>query len=351
VVAQDDQHYVHLIQRFSMTSQTMLTLTLVTVFTLDPPSFFSLSRDLGTSPITSVWRQTALDEPDDLSSFIFAGSQLHSASSATPVASAAFENTGENAGAAASAHDQRTTWQTPSIEEVGWEAVFAAGVSESKALADMDESRIGAWGFDSNISGGSVPLKILRVEAMLEAEQHAPAEQQKAKAAERALRIYYHAKWLAERNYARAAEYRYRESARLASLCRRNVLASHSLARLGYFLIKWNRPIDAAVVVEESLRLNSKSNPLAEYLHGVLERSAAGSDLERIQEAEQYIIHAGELPSEELEEERSHLIDQIKYWREAESDPKQCFASSDSANVLICVFMHMFAFMRRFLGR
>jgi hypothetical protein len=310
-----------------------------------------MSKDPGPRPVTSAWRQTALDELDDMSSFIFAGSHLHSASSATPVASAAFEDTGEKAGTAASAHDQRTTLQTPSIEEVGWEAVFAAGVSESKASVDMDESGVGAWGFDANISGGSVPVRILRAENMLQAEQHAPAEQQKAKAAERALRIYYHAKWLAERNYARAAEYRYRESARVAVFCRRNVLASHSLARLGYFLIKWKRPIDAAVVVEESLRLNSKSNPLAAYLHGVLERSAAGNDLERLEEAEQYILHAGELPSEELEEERSHLIDEIKYWREAESSPKQCFASSDSANVLICIFMHMFTFMRRFLGR
>lgn len=329
-----------------MTSQTLLTLTLVAVFTFDPPSssFKSTKFEIGRS--TATWRIASLNDVDDMSSFMFAGSQLHSA----PVAGPAFEDRSDDTGRAKAAAPV-SSQQMPSIEEAGWEATFAAGVAESKTLVDMDESLIGTWGVDADGNGGSVPLRILRAEAMLQAVQHAPAELQKAKEAERALRIYYHAKWLAERNYARAAEYRYREAARLAVLCRRTVLASHSLARLGYFLIQWKRRADAAAVVKESLRLNSKSNPLAAYLHGVLERIAAGGDLERIRMAEEYILHAGEQPSEELEEERSQLLDDIKYWHDAESDARQCFASSDSANVLICIFMHAFAFMRRLLGR
>lgn len=336
-----------------MTSQTLLTLTLITVFTLDPPSSPSvLSKGLVTGRSASVWRTTSLDDADDMSSFMFAGSELHSVSPGTPVAGTKFEESSDNAGgASAFSRDLPTMQNLANIDDVGWEATFAAGVAESKALVDMDESQIGAWGVDADSQGGSVPLKVLRAETMLEAAQHAPADQQKAKGAERALRIYYHAKWLAERNYARAAEYRYREVARLSILCRRNVLASHALARLGYFLVQWRRHFEAAAVVEESMRLNSKSNPLASYLHGNLERSAAGDDLERIRMAEEYILHAGEQPSEELEEERSHLIDEIKYWREAEYSTMHCFASSDSANVLICIFMHGFAFVRRFLGR
>ena len=48
-----------------------------------------------------------------------------------------------------------------------------------------------------------------------------------------ALRLYYPAKWLAERNHATAAEWRYREASRLALQTRRKVLAAHALGRFG----------------------------------------------------------------------------------------------------------------------
>merc|ERR1719498_1417925 len=157
---------------------------------------------------------------------------------------------------------------------------------------------------DSLFSSTVVPRQMLHAEELLLAgNEGAPAERQREKTAERALRLYYHAKWLAERNFAKAAEWRYRESAQLARSCRRSVLASHSLARLGYFLLHWRREAEAVVVLKESMKLSSKSNPLAPYLHGVLERKAAGGDVERLRSAENAILNAGEQPSDELEAE------------------------------------------------
>ncbi|CAK8990401.1 Protein roadkill (Hh-induced MATH and BTB domain-containing protein) [Durusdinium trenchii] len=84
---------------------------------------------------------------------------------------------------------------------------------------------------------------------------------------EPALRLYYHAKWLAERNHATAAEWRYREASRLALQTRRKVLAAHALGRFGYFLIHWNRRHEAKEVLRESRRISSKSK--AEWLNDI----------------------------------------------------------------------------------
>lgn len=244
------------------------------------------------------------------------------------------------------------TLELPIIEAsaaTGWEAAFAAGVFESKGAVEGDDSNLGSWVKDSGNSGAAVPARIVNAEALLMASEEAPADRWKEKTAERALRIYYHAKWLAERNFARAAEWRYREAARLARQCRRSVLASHSLARLGYFLVHWRREDEAAVVLQESMKLNTKNNPLAPYLNGVLQRKTAGFDVERLRSAEDAILQSGEQPSEELEIERSRLVEEISYWREAEGSTSQCLASSDAAYVMICLCGHAAAFLKRLL--
>merc|ERR1719487_2317824 len=115
-------------------------------------------------------------------------------------------------------------------------------------------------------------------EDLLVAAEDAPEEMWKEKTAVRSLRLYHHAKWLAERGHSAAAEFRFHEAAALARRSRRSVLASHALGRLGYFLLQWRRPAEAKEVLAEAERLNGKTNPLATYLHGVLLREEVGID-------------------------------------------------------------------------
>jgi len=118
------------------------------------------------------------------------------------------------------------------------------------------------------------------------------------------------------------------------------VLAAHALSRLGYFLIHWNRRDEARVALEQSERLNMKANPLAPFLIGVLDRQAAGDDMRKLKAAEDRILAAAELPSAELESEHHRLVAEIKYWRTAEIEPKQCLNTADLAHVIICLLGH-----------
>merc|ERR1719203_1501233 len=104
---------------------------------------------------------------------------------------------------------------------------------------------------------------MLRAEQLLRrgASEATPAKKIAEKRAEEALRLYYHAKWLAERNLAKAAEWRYRESSRIAKEAKRSVLAAHSLSRLGYFLMHWGRMDEAREVLLASEKLSVKANP------------------------------------------------------------------------------------------
>jgi hypothetical protein len=237
------------------------------------------------------------------------------------------------------------------MEQAAWEAKFSKGMLESKALVDAEAKGVGSWTTDVGKSGGTVPMKMLVAEDLLQAAEEAPTAVWRQKAAERALQIYYHAKWLAEKNYACAAEYRYREAAALARKCRRSILASHSLARLGYYLVQWKRDEEAAVVLKESMGASLKSNALAPFLHGTLERKMAGGDIERLKLAEEHILNAEEQPSDELEYKRTHLISEIEFWREAESSYQNCFASADSAHVLICLLTHAMSFVQSSIFR
>jgi len=225
-------------------------------------------------------------------------------------------------------------------EDAGWEAQFAWGVYHSQLVLEEAEGNNG-FTFDAGGSDAAVPTNMLHAEELLQlAADNAPDEHKKAKLAERSLRMYYHAKWLAERNYAKAAEWRYREAARLAKLCRRSVLASHALSRLGYFLMHWKRVDEAREILQESERLNTKANPLGPYLFGVLERTMAGADEQRLSAAETRILNAGEQPSDELETERKQLVQEIGYWREAAVSPSNCFNTGDATHALICLCSH-----------
>lgn len=309
------------------------------------------------------------EDPEDITSFIFEGSELTRASSAgfavsatsTGVAASAMSTGPETfavsaasgeaqiaRGTAESAPPEKAAVaQDTPASKASWEADFAAAVAESKKMIETEEWDVGSWAPGPGDSG-VVPALMLHAETLLESSEAAPANLWKEKTAERALRMYYHAKWLAEKNYVRAAEYRYREAARLARSCRRSVLASHALARLGYFLMHWKRSDEAAGVLQESIKLNAKTNPLALYLHGILERKAAGN-VGRLRDAEESILKAGEQPSEELELERSRLVHDISYWREAENSSRHCFASSDAAFVLICLCGHTVSFFQQLL--
>jgi len=222
----------------------------------------------------------------------------------------------------------------------GWEARFARGVHRSKMITDVADVPVDHWVMDRKGSGAGVPAQMLEAEELLLAAEEAPAAAQRERTAERALRIYGHAKWLAEQNLQRAAEWRYREAHALARRSRRSVLAAHALSRLGYFLMHWGRPGEAREVLRESERLSRRSNPLAPYLYGVLERRAAGADAERLRLAEERILNSEEQPSEELEDERRRLLEEISYWRAAESSPRSCLEAWDSARVLACLLGH-----------
>jgi len=230
----------------------------------------------------------------------------------------------------------------PLSSDSNWEVQFEWGMYWSNLLEATDGSP-GNWVLDSVGSRAGVPRQMLQSEELLVACESAPQAQQRDKMAARALRIYHHAKWLAERNMARAAEWRYREAHRLARLSRRSVLAAHALSRLGYFLMHWRRHNEAREVLRESERLSKKSNPLAPYLLGILERQAAGADLARLLAAEERILNSEEQPAEELEAQREKLKREIQYWRVAKESPRHCMRNFDAAHVAICLCVHMFS--------
>jgi len=258
------------------------------------------------------------DEADDLMSFVGTGVELHKAASI------------------------RQNLQSPESvlnePDHSWETQFSQGVRESETMLACDETSVGSWVRDAGRSASVVPEKMLLAEEFfLEAFNTMPESKRKEKQAEQALQIYNHAKWLAEHNYAKAAEWRYRESARIAKQCRRGTLASHALARLGFFLIQWCRYDEAHTVLQESMKLNTKKNPLGPYLFGVLDRQLAGSDVARLRAAEELILNSAEQPSEDLEDQRLQHIADIRYWRNAELEPARCFDTSSVTHLVICL--------------
>lgn len=229
-----------------------------------------------------------------------------------------------------------------------WEARYYAGVKDSKFITSSQECDVGAWVTDKDASGAGVPQRMYRAEELMLAGGEAPTQaKRQEKMGERALRMYYHAKWLADRDHASAAEWRYREAVRLAKLSRRSALAAHALSWLGFFLNSWGRPEEALSAFTESEELKPEDNPLALYFGGLLARRTAGSNVEKIRAAEERILNAGKQPSEELEEDRQRLVREIRYWRAAESSPTRCFDAEDAAQAVVCFSSHVMGALSR----
>mmetsp|Transcript_42285 Transcript_42285/g.92117 ORF Transcript_42285/g.92117 Transcript_42285/m.92117 type:complete len:317 (+) Transcript_42285:117-1067(+) len=263
-----------------------------------------------------------VDDEDDLVSFIGAFSELHRRDSKP-----------------APTLMGKTSDGMPFAPEASMSG-FEGALQLSKLAVNTND--FFSWVPDS-VGTGAIPQMMHRAEELLALSLlETPADLRSERAVEQALRLYHHAKWLAERNLQQAAEWRFREAAEIAQESRRTVLASHSLSRLGYFLMFWNRPDEAREVLLECEILDHPSNHLGRYLYGLLEReaAAANADPKRLHAAEDRILRGGNLPSEELEDERSILQQEIQFWRSAESSPWQCLAAGDVAHTLVCLFGH-----------
>eukprot|EP00927_Polykrikos_kofoidii_P048609 TRINITY_DN42861_c0_g1_i1.p1 TRINITY_DN42861_c0_g1~~TRINITY_DN42861_c0_g1_i1.p1 ORF type:complete len:398 (+),score=57.94 TRINITY_DN42861_c0_g1_i1:159-1196(+) len=279
------------------------------------------------------------DEGDDLISLMSLGSELR-----------AWTHTAEMGGVtsmprgAVGVLQETTNDGIPSPLAEG-ESLFAEAVHESEQAVSVVSSEVKAWETDDE--GGSVPANIVLAEEMLKRacdQIHvSDGPYHRKKTAERALRIYHHAKWLAENDHALAAELRYRQAASLALETGRKVLASTSLSRLGYFLVRWRRDDEARVVLQNALSIDRRPSGggLAAFLYGMLERRQAGADVDRLREAEDLIIGAGEQPSPELETSHSEMIQEIQFWRDAELSPVKCFRTPDAATLLVCLCGHV----------
>merc|ERR1712070_500876 len=159
-----------------------------------------------------------------------------------------------------------------------------------------------------------------------------------------ATRLYHHAKWLAERQHAAAAEERYLRCKRLALEFGNEELAAHALSRFGYFLTVWGRSDEARKILTEAVDVaQSKPNNVASFLLGKLERNVAtdAADLERLLEADSRILAAQKVPSQDLEAERLQLVSEIRYWRDAEMSLAKCLDSDNLMHILICGVVHV----------
>lgn len=234
-----------------------------------------------------------------------------------------------------------TLSMTETYTDVDWQQDFARALGNSEEAARDNDIHKAHWEADPS-TGAGIPSHMLAAEVALErALEAAPMGKAKSeKTAVFALRLYNHAKWLAERNHAMAAEHRYWKAKEHALAARRSVLAGHALSRLGYFLVSWGRREEARSVLEESVRISKKSNPMAPYLLGVLDRQVAGADVHRLHLADDRILFAEVQPSEDLEEQRQKLIGEIEFWRRAETSPWRCIEANDVGHAAICFAMH-----------
>jgi hypothetical protein len=167
-----------------------------------------------------------------------------------------------------------------------------------------------------------------------------------------ATRLYYHAKWLAERQHATVAEERYRRSKDLALQVNNADLAVHALSRLGYFLRIWGRPDEARQVLKEAVALESKPNNVASFLLGALERKEAtcSGDVASLLEADERILASQKVPSKELEDERLRLISEIRYWQDADASPMKCLESDNVVHSMICGAVHIAKLVEHFFA-
>jgi hypothetical protein len=197
------------------------------------------------------------------------------------------------------------------------------------------------WAEDAE--GSHAPGELVEAEALLLDGETMSIDSEKGdRGATRALRLYQHAKMLALKHHDSAAEWRYLAAAKLASTHRREKLAAHALARLGYFLSLRARKPEALEIIDEAMKHGN--DPLAQYLQASLRRSLGElKSNEDVTTAEtQFSSVAGQLPSKLLEEQRAAAHAQITWWRQVGTQGLQvCFQAWDAAQFLICMFCGM----------
>jgi tetratricopeptide (TPR) repeat protein len=233
------------------------------------------------------------------------------------------------------------------IAEGSWEKSFEEGIRQSRLASSRESAHgIGHRWVAKYARSGAVPAEMSNAERLM-ADSIAQAPESSARDQQRlifATRLYYHAKWLAERQQVTAAEERYLRSKELALELQNEDLAAHSLSRLGYFLTIWGRPDEARKVLNEAVEVaQSKPNNVASYLLGKLERKVATSivDLDRLLEADSRILSSHKVPSKDLEDERLQLISEIRYWQNAEVSLTKCFESDNLVHIMICGAAHV----------
>lgn len=229
------------------------------------------------------------------------------------------------------------------MQGVGTAFALGAYLSEQAVTEQSTVSFFGSRHSSTRwVSGGGdlhVPEDIAKAEdLLLRGEELTPGSLQGDRAAARALRLYQHAKHLALLHHDSAAEWRYREAARVAAAHRRPKLAAHSLTRLGFFLSLRGRKEEAQVAVNEALV--HFDDPLAQYLSVSFARSTGEltTDAE-VRSAEAVLgAVAGRLPSKILEEQRAQEHEEFLWWgRVADGGMRVCFAAQDAAQFLICM--------------
>lgn len=241
------------------------------------------------------------------------------------------------------------------MQNVG--TAFALGTYFSE-LATTEQSSVPFFGTHHSstrwVAGGGdlhVPEDIAKAEdLLLRGEELTPGSLQEDRAAARSLRLYQHAKHLALLHHDSAAEWRYRESARVAAAHRRQKLAAHSLTRLGFFLSLRGRKDEAQAAVTEAL--THFEDPLAQYLLVSFRRSAGQLTTDADVRSAEAVLGAvaGRLPSKDLEEQRAQEHEDFIWWRRvADGGLRVCFAAQDAAQFLICLLCG-FAFNLQIAG-
>lgn len=200
-----------------------------------------------------------------------------------------------------------------------------------------------AAGAEQNLAqdahGFYVPKQIAAAEElMLKGESHRSGSSSQDKAAQRAVRLYQHARFLASHNYDAAAEWRYRATAEISAARQRPNLAAHSLGRLSNFLMQRGRQAEALEAATGSLQ--HADDPLARLLQASLRRSMGllltAEDVEAV--AAQLQTTSGVALSRSIEEQRVAVLADLADWRDAaKGGIGACFAFSDAARVMLCL--------------
>jgi len=232
------------------------------------------------------------------------------------------------------------------LSELGVASTTLPFFATHLGIGDFSEAAApsSGWSSDASMGGTShkVPAALAKAEAlMLKGEEASLDERQRTeRGAQRALRLYQHAKSLALMHHDGAAEARYLEAAKVAAANQRQQLAAHALTRLSYFLSLRSQQRRALELSEQAL--THWNDPLAQYLKASMQRTLgelrSGVD---VAAAEALVSSLTErLPSESLEKERASMHHDLELWRyaAAEGGLGVCFALGDSARFLLCAF-------------